>query len=109
MGREIVLPPAGVTAELALEGLVVSVDVHVVPQSLLVRILVTTDVALVGLSVAVGSLVARHCGGGVRAEPTRVAHEGPLIGVLEPHVLVQGSLFYCRVVAVTTPKPVTHH
>ena len=105
VGLEIVLAAAGVAAELALEGLVVRVSVHVVPQPLLVRVLVAADVALVGLGVAVGPLVPGHGGGGVGAEPTRVAHEGPLVSVLEPHVLVQSRLLHCGVVTVTASEP----
>ena len=59
-----------------------------IPQTFLVSILVATDVTLVWFGVAVGPLVPGHGRGSVGAEPAGVAHEGPLIGVFEPHVLV---------------------
>ena len=102
---EIVLPAAGVAAKLALEGLVVGVGVHVVPQPLLVGVLVAADVALMGLGVAVGPLVPSHGGGGVGAEAARVAHERSLVGVLEPHMFVKRCLLHCCVVTVTASKP----
>ena len=105
VGLKIVLAAAGVAAELALEGLVVCVGVHVVPQPLLVCVLMATDVTLMRLGVAVGSLVPGHGGGRVSAESTRVTHEGPLICVLEPHVLVQSRLLHSGVVTVTASEP----
>ena len=76
-----------------------------IPQTLLIRILVAADVALVGFGVAVGPLVPGHGGGRVSAEPAGVAHEGPLVGVFEPHVLVQSSFLHRRIITITTLKP----
>ena len=49
--REVVLPPTSVIAQLTLKGFVISVEVHVVPQSLPVSILMTTNLTLMRLCV----------------------------------------------------------
>ena len=48
---KIILSPAGVIAQLTLKGFVVCVKVHVVPQSLPVGILMTTNLTLMRLCV----------------------------------------------------------
>ena len=58
MRRQVVLPAAGVAAQLAAERFVVRVDVHVISQPLLVGVFVAANLALVRLQVAVGPLVS---------------------------------------------------
>ena len=48
---KVILPSTSVIAQLTLEGFVISVEVHVVPQSLPVSILMTTDFTLMRLCV----------------------------------------------------------
>ena len=43
---KVVLPPAGVIAQFTLKGFVISVEVHVISQSLPVSILTTTHITL---------------------------------------------------------------
>ena len=79
-----------------------------VSQSLLVRILMATNLTLMRLGIAVGSLMPGHGRGCVRAEPARVAHEGSLIGVFEPHVFVQSSFFYRSIITHIAPESRTN-
>ena len=76
-----------------------------ISQTLLVSVLMTTNVTLVRFGLTVGSLVASHRRCCVGAEATGVAHEGSLVGVLEPHVLVQSGLLNRRVITQTAPEP----
>ena len=75
-----------------------------ISQAFLVSVLVTTDVTLVRFGLTVGSLVASHRRSCVGAEAAGVAHEGSLVGVLEPHVLVQSGFLNRRVITQTAPE-----
>ena len=56
------------------------------------------------LCVAMRPLVPGHGWSSVSAEATGIAHEGPLIRVSEPHVLVQSWLFHSCVIAYLTSE-----
>ena len=102
VGCQVVLPPACVVAQLTLEGLVVSVQVHVVSQPLPVSIHMAAHLTLMRLCLGMASLVSRHRGRRVCGEPAGIAHERPLVGVLEPHVLIQGRLLHSSVTTMGT-------
>ena len=95
------LPTTRVVAHLTLERFMVRVDVKMVSQTLLVRVLMTTNVALMRFGLTVGSLVASHGRSCMGAEATGVAHERSLVGVFEPLVFIKGSLLHSSIVAVT--------
>ena len=95
------LPPTRVVTHLTLERFMVRVDVKMVSQTLLVRVLMTTNVALMRFGLTVGSLVASHGRSCMGAEATGVAHERSLVGVFEPLVFIKGSLLHSSIVAVT--------
>ena len=103
--RKVILPPTGVIAQLTLKGLVISVEIHVVTQSLPVSIFMTANLTLMRLCVGVTSLMSRHCRRRVCREATCVAHERTLVCMFESHVFVQGSLFHSSITAVSTMEP----
>jgi len=101
MSSQVVFPPTRVVTHLTLERFMVGVDVKMVSQTLLVRVLMTTNVALMRFGLTVGSLVASHGRSCMGAEATGVAHERSLVGVFEPLVFIKGSLLHSSIVAVT--------
>ena len=103
---KVLLCPGHVIAQLTLKGILASVEVHVFPQSLAVSVLMTTNLTLIlqiiRIFVKVTSLVASHCRCCVITEPTSVTLEGPLMCMLEQHVLLQGSLLHSSINTVNT-------
>ena len=73
-----------------------------ISETFLVSVLMTTDMTFVRFGLTVGSLVASHRRRCVGAEATGVAHERSLVGVLEPHVLIQGRLLHSSVTTMGT-------
>ena len=92
------LPPASVVTHLTLERFVVRVDVKMISQTFLVRVLMTTNMTFVRFGLTVGSLVASHRRCCMGAEATGVAHERSLVGVFEPLVFIKGRLLHCSII-----------
>ena len=72
----------------------------VLAEPLLVRVPLSALAALVRLVGGVAASVSAQAGQRVGAEAAHVAHVRPLLGVAEPHVLLQRGLLHGGVVAV---------